>query len=104
MNKLIDLTMLSAAFALAACSAEQRAEDRGTDATRESGTTASDTAPTFQGKGDLTSAAGAGADTAAMDGGKAGDDGTQPAPDQGEGGPADALTGSDSGGGNKSVR
>ena len=45
---------------------------------------------TLEGQGDMSSAAGAGADTAAMDGGRAGDDGPTPV-EEGAGGPSDAL-------------
>lgn len=87
MTKLNGIALTAAILTLAACG--NPAETR--DDAQEAGITG-DTSPTLQGQGDLTSAAGAGADTAAMDGGKAGDDGT-PAADQGEGGPADALSG-----------
>jgi hypothetical protein len=95
MTKLIGLALLGASFALAGCGngTDRATEAQPTDGALDAGTTAADMSPTLEGSGDLSSAAGAGADTGAMDGGKAGDDGTPAAADQGEGGPADALTG-----------
>ena len=93
MQKLIGLALLG--IALTACDngTGQVSEAQATDGALDAGTTAADMSPTLEGRGDLSSAAGAGADTAAMDGGKAGDDGVPAAADQGEGGPADAMSG-----------
>jgi hypothetical protein len=96
MNKLIGLAFLATACALGGCGngTDQATEAQATDSALDAGTTSADMSPTLEGSGDLSSAAGAGADTAAMDGGRAGDDGT-PAPGEGEGGASDALSGSE---------
>lgn len=93
MKKLIGLALLGISLTACGNGTDRAAEAQATDGALDAGTTAADMSPTFEGSGDLTSAAGAGADTGAMDGGPAGADGTPAAADQGEGGPADALTG-----------
>jgi outer membrane protein TolC len=84
--------LLAGCIALAGCgNADDRtAEAETAQAKLEAGTGEADMSPTLEGSGDLSSAAGAGAATNAMDGGTAGDDGTPPVA-QGEGGTADTL-------------
>lgn len=91
MNKLWH-AVLAGSFALAGCGgAEETAPQAEADeATLDPGTGEADMSPTLEGSGDMSSAAGAGADTAAMDGGSAGDDGEPPV-QEGEGGTADTL-------------
>ena len=93
MTKSIGAALLCAAFALTACGAnEDEAEQAAAEDTAlEAGVGGADMSATLEGQGDMSSAAGAGAATAAMDGGEAGEDGVPPA-GEGEGGPADALT------------
>jgi len=94
MKKLFGLAVVGAALSLAACGdgTDQSARDSADETTLDAGTTSADMAATGKGAGDMSSAAGAGAATNAMDGGRAGDDGAPPA-GEGEGGPGDALQG-----------
>jgi hypothetical protein len=89
--RLLGAALAGAAVALSACGgADDAAPAAEDEATLDAGTGAADMSPTLEGSGDMSSAAGAGAATAAMDGGRAGDDGTPPV-EEGEGGPSDAL-------------
>jgi hypothetical protein len=90
----LPILALAAALALPGCNGTDESTEAPADEL-DAGTTAADMSATTAGKGDMSSAAGAGADTNAMDGGKAGDDGEPAAADQGEGGPSDALSGGD---------
>ena len=87
---------LCTAFALGACGdSTPAAEEAPTeDVALDEGTGAADMSPTLEGAGDMSSAAGAGATTGAMDGGAAGDDGEVPV-GEGEGGVSDTLAGED---------
>jgi hypothetical protein len=90
MTKLIGV-LLAGTFALAGCGgADDAAEADADKTTLDPGTGQADMSPTLEGSGDMSSAAGAGAATNAMAGGRAGDDGTPPV-EEGEGGPADTL-------------
>ena len=87
------IAVLCAALALSACGDNEEEAEPAAEATAlEAGVGSADMSPTLEGQGDMSSAAGAGAATAAMDGGEAGADGLPPV-GQGEGGPADALDG-----------
>src|SRR5688500_11890778 len=91
MTRLLGGALACAAVALSGCGGTDDASPPAEDeATLDPGTSAADMSPTLEGSGDMSSAAGAGAATAAMDGGKAGDDGAPPV-EEGEGGPSDAL-------------
>jgi hypothetical protein len=71
MKKLMTCAVLGVSLSLAACGGSDQASETdamaGTDATSETDTMAAD--PTLGGPGDTTSAAGAGAETGAMDAG-----------------------------------
>ena len=94
MNKLLAAALVGATFALQGCGSERDAAEPAAEdtASLDAGTGAADFSPTLEGSGDMSSAAGAGADTGAMDGGRAGEDGEPPV-DEGEGGPSDTLNG-----------
>ena len=85
------VTLAGAALALTGCgSADDDAPPAAEEAALDPGTGEADMSPTLEGRGDMSSAAGAGAATNAMDGGRAGEDGATPI-EEGEGGPADTL-------------
>ena len=90
MTRVLGAALVSAALALSGCGGADRAATAEDETTLDAGTGEADMSPTLEGSGDMSSAAGAGAATAAMDGGRAGDDGTPPV-EQGEGGTADTL-------------
>ena len=91
MSRILGAALACVFSALAACSDAETEPPQGEDeASLDAGTSAADMSPTLEGEGDMSSAAGAGADTGAMDGGRAGDDGEPPV-GEGEGGEADAL-------------
>ena len=89
MTRLLGVAIACTALALSGCGGGDAppAED---EATLDPGTGEADMSPTLEGRGDMSSAAGAGAATNAMDGGRAGADGGTPV-EEGEGGPADTL-------------
>ena len=90
MTRLLGCALACAALALSGCGGADREAPAEEEATLDPGTGEADMSPTLEGKGDMSSAAGAGAATNAMDGGRAGDDGATPI-EEGEGGPADTL-------------
>jgi hypothetical protein len=91
MTRLLGGLLAGAALALSGCGgADDEAPPAAEEATLDPGTGEADMAPTLEGSGDMSSAAGAGAATNAMDGGRAGADGGTPV-EEGEGGPADTL-------------
>ena len=89
MNKILG-AVLAGTFALAGCGGAADQPQAEETTALDAGTSAADMSPTLEGSGDMSSAAGAGAATAAMDGGSAGADGAPPV-EEGEGGPSDAL-------------
>lgn len=90
MTRLLGGALAFAALALSGCGDADRPAQTEDEATLDAGTGEADMSPTLEGSGDMSSAAGAGAATAAMDGGRAGDDGAPPV-GEGEGGTADTL-------------
>ena len=91
MTRFLGVVLACAALALSGCGGEDgNAPPAEKEAALDPGTGEADMSPTLEGSGDMSSAAGAGAATAAMDGGSAGDDGAPPV-QQGEGGTADIL-------------
>ena len=92
MNKLLGAALACVVSALPGCGGggDPPAPEADAQAALDPGTGEADMSPTLTGSGDMSSTAGAGAATAAMDGGEAGDDGAPPV-EQGEGGPADVL-------------
>ena len=91
-KQLLTPSLIGAALALAACGSpeEPPAGEGPANVLPDEDTTDADAMSTFEGAGDTTSAAGAGATTGAMDGGRAGDDGL-PTDDAARGGPEDAI-------------
>jgi len=91
MSRVLGAALACVFSAVSGCSdAGSGSAEADDDAALEAGTTAADMSPTLEGEGDMSSAAGAGAGTAAMDGGSAGDDGEPPV-GEGEGGASDAI-------------
>lgn len=99
MKTLLTPCLIGAALTLAACGNPNDAtvDESAMNALPDEQTTDPDTMSTFEGAGDTTSAAGAGATTGAMDGGRAGDDGL-PSHDAARGGAEDAIDSPETGG------